>query len=184
MLQPDVRRIADHEVRFGSSVIGEQEIAGRHPLVGQALGSADRLAEIQQLGHDRLARVLRVVRQQVEAPNCGAKVGERPAMPTTGIRQPFDDGQQEGSAAARGFHDDSVAKVGIGSVPDQVQDEVNHPSPSEHLTVLALRFRHPRRRRPHHARQPQLVTPHRRTPVVTAKLQPCSPMHRDATHPL
>ena len=164
-------------------MICEQEIARRHPLLGQVLGGADGFAEITELRHDSLARVLRVVRQQIEALNCGAEVGERSVMPTTGLCQPFNDGQQEGTAAASGLHDDSGAKVGIGSVPDQVQDEVHDPATSEHLTVLGLRIRHPRRWR-RHARQRQLRTPHRRTPVATAKLQPCSPMRRDATHPL
>ena len=183
VLEPHIGRIPDHEVGLQGTVapaVAEQEIPSGHPLGTEALRDVGRLAELDKPGGHRLPSGVDVAVKHIERPDGLAHVGEGPAIPPTGLRQPLSDRYKEGSGAARRLHDHRSPQVLSCPVASEVQNQIDHPAAREHLTVRSIWIDGPSRHRPGSLHQLRLTVPGHRYAPASLKLHKC---HFTEGHP-
>ena len=176
VLEPHIGRVPDHEVGLQGTVapaVAEQEVPSGHPLGTEALRDVDWLAELDKPGGHRLASGVDVAVKHIERPDGLAHIGEGPAIPRTGLRQPLNDRPQEGPGAARRLHDHRSPQVVSSPVASQVQNQIDHPAAREHLTVRSVRIDGPSRHRAGSLHQLRLTVPGHRHHPVPLKLHKC-----------
>ena len=120
-------------------MIGQQEVAGRHPTRRHLLGRRSVESGLHETLRDRLAGSLGVGVQQVEGPDRIRDRVEVAPVLAAGRDEPVDDRDQEGPGPARGLDQTAAGEISVGCVADEVEDQLDDPAPGEYLAVVGAR---------------------------------------------
>ena len=119
-------------------MILKQEICGRHPLGCKLLPEGDGNSVLIQTMNNYFARKIGVVFKNVECFD-GIRFSSNVfAVAPTRLDQPVHNGNEKGTGATCGLHDRLGAQIFVGTVPNEVENEVYDPTPREHLAMIGL----------------------------------------------